>query len=145
MKVRKATIDDLQAVHRLVYELAVYENEPDAVTSTLDDYIKAFNASKINILVAEEEGDVIGMALYYWAFSTWRGPMMYLEDFVVNATKRRSGVGQLLFDAFLQDSKHRGAVMVKWEVLNWNELAINFYKKNKAIIEKQWYNGKIIF
>lgn len=145
MKVRKATIDDLQAVHGLVYELAVYENEPDAVTSTIDDYIKAFNTSKIYILVAEEEGTVIGMALYYWAFSTWRGPMMYLEDFVVNASKRRSGVGQLLFDAFLQDSKDRGAVMVKWEVLNWNELAINFYKKNNAIIEKQWYNGKIIF
>ena len=143
--IRQAKITDFEAIIDLVKELAEYENEPNAVTSKLEDYVHAFNQNDIYVLVAEEEDEIIGMALYYKAFSTWKGPMMYLEDFVVKSNSRRKGIGQQLFDAFLQDSKDRGAIMVKWQVLDWNELAINFYQKNGATIEKEWLNGKIIF
>ena len=143
--IRQAKINDFEAIYDLVKELAEYENEPDAVTSKLEDYVHAFSKNDIYVLVAEKEDEIIGMALYYKSFSTWKGPMMYLEDFVVKSNARRKGIGQQLFDAFLQDSKDRGAIMVKWQVLDWNELAINFYKKNGATIEKEWLNGKIIF
>lgn len=143
--IREAKIEDLEAIYKLVEELAVYEKEPEAVTSDISDYINAFENQDIYALVAEKDEKIIGMALYYKAFSTWKGPMMYLEDFVVKSEFRGYGVGQKLFDAFIKDSKARGAVMVKWQVLDWNETAINFYKKNKAIIEYEWLNGKIIF
>lgn len=143
--IREATYNDLEVVFDLVKELALYEHEPESVTTTIGAYQKAFKEGSIYISIAEDEGKVVGIMLYYWAFSTWRGPMMYLEDFVVRESYRRHGVGQLLFDAFVKDSKRRGAVMVKWQVLDWNDPAINFYKKNNATIEKEWWNVKIIF
>ncbi len=143
--IREGKYEDLPAAFELVKELAIYEKEPDAVTTNIEAYQKAYNDDRLFCLIAEDEDLVIGMALYYWAFSTWKGPMMYLEDFVVNESHRRHGVGQQLFDAFIKDSKARGAAMVKWQVLDWNEMAINFYKKNNATIETEWWNGKIIF
>ena len=101
---------------------------------------KTFNA-----IIAEENNDIIGVCIFYMCFSTWRGRMMYLEDFVVKENKRGSGIGQLLFNAFIIHAKKEEASMVKWQVLDWNEPAIKFYEKNKAIIEKEWWNGKIIF
>ena len=145
MIVREATMEDLQDVYDLVVELAVYEKEPEAVSSKLVDYEEAFSKKKIHILVADDGGVIKGMVLYYWTFSTWRGPMMYLEDFVVSERFRGQGIGQLLFDAFLQSSSDHKVVMTKWQVLDWNEPAIRFYQKNKAIIEKNWLNAKIIF
>lgn len=143
--IREAKIEDLEAIYKFVEELAEYEKEPEAVTSDISDYINAFEKGDIYALVAEQDERIIGMALYYKAFSTWKGPMMYLEDFVVKKEFRGHGVGQKLFDAFIKDSKAKGAVMVKWQVLDWNQTAINFYKKNKAMIEDEWLNGKIIF
>jgi ribosomal protein S18 acetylase RimI-like enzyme len=83
------------------------------------------------------------MALYYMTYSTWKGRMLYLEDFVVSAGFRRYGVGQRLFDAYLRRAKALECRLVKWQVLDWNEPAINFYRKNNAIIETEWWNGKI--
>jgi len=77
------------------------------------------------------------------SYSTWKGKMLYLEDFVVKETFRQKGVGQLLFDAYLAVAKEKKAVMVKWQVLDWNEPALNFYERNNAIIEKNWWSGKI--
>lgn len=145
MVIRKAKYEDLKAVYDLVVELAVYEKEPNAVKSTLAQYQDAFNKNRINILVAEDEGIIKGMTLFYWTFSTWRGPMMYLEDFVVSERYRGQGIGQILFDAFIKSSKDDQVTMVKWQVLDWNLPAIKFYEKNKATIEKNWLNAKIIF
>ena len=143
--VRKADTNDLKAIYNLVIELAVYENEPDAVTATLKDYEKNFNAQVFQSIVAEHNGKIIGACIYYITWSTWKGRMVYLEDFVVTEAYRNKGVGQLLFDQFLVEAKEMNATMVKWQVLDWNNPAIRFYEKNKAIIEKEWWNGKIFF
>lgn len=145
ISVRKATREDLQAVLDLVIELAVYEKEPDAVTASLQDYQLAFDDKRVQILVAEDAGKIIGMTLYYLTFSTWKGKMMYLEDFVVNEAYRRTGVGELLWNALIEDCKHQKCILLKWQVLDWNEPAIKFYQKHNATIEKEWWNGKIYF
>jgi GNAT superfamily N-acetyltransferase len=145
MVIRKASKNDLNGIYQLVKELAIYEEEEHAVKTTLDDYKKAFDESLIGAHVAEKDGKIIGMALYYMTFSTWKGDMLYLEDFYVNESFRSEGVGQKLFDSYINEAKSRGCKMVKWEVLDWNEKAIKFYERNGATIEKQWWDGKIIF
>lgn len=138
--VRKAKKNDLAAIHALVTELAVYEKEPDAVTATLKDYETDFEAGIYDALVAENEEGIVGMALYYMAYSTWKGRMLFLEDFVVTERYRRKGVGKLIFEAVIEEAKKRKANRMKWQVLDWNEPAINFYKKYEARIEGGWLN-----
>ena len=143
--IRKATTEDIPAIHALVYELAVYEKAPEAHTATLEDYLDDFKNSifESHVALDTEGGQVVGMILYYMAYSTWKGRMLYLEDFVVTENYRQYGVGQLLFDTYLAVAKEKKCRLVKWQVLDWNEPAIRFYQKNKAIIEDDWYNGKI--
>ncbi|MEO1515260.1 MAG: GNAT family N-acetyltransferase [Bacteroidota bacterium] len=143
IRTRKATKDDLAAIHGLVYELAVYEKEPDALTATLEDYERDFAAGIFQAIVAEQEDQIVGMALYYMTYSTWKGRMMYLEDFVVTQSHRQQGIGQLLFDAFLSVAREENARLAKWQVLDWNEPALRFYQKNGASIETNWWTGKI--
>ncbi len=143
ISIRKATPADIPAIHSLVRELAIYEKAEDAFVATLAEYEQDFAEEVYDALVAEAEGKVVGMALYYLAYSTWKGRMLYLEDFVVFEQYRRYGIGQLLFDAFLEVAKHENCRLVKWQVLDWNEPALRFYEKNEAIIEKEWWNGKI--
>jgi GNAT superfamily N-acetyltransferase len=141
--VRKAKKGDLKAIYGLVKELAIYEKEPEAVTATLKDYQNDFSEGIFEANVALDGEKVIGTTIYYMSYSTWKGKMLYLEDFVVKEAYRKKGVGQLLFDAYLAVAKEKKAVMVKWQVLDWNEPALNFYVKNNAIIEKNWWSGKI--
>ncbi len=141
--VRKAEKKDLEAIYALVKELAVYEKEPEAVTATLKDYQNAFIEGVFEANVALDGKKIIGTTIYYMTYSTWKGKMLYLEDFVVKENYRQKGVGQLLFDAYLATAREKEAVMVKWQVLDWNEPALNFYVRNKAIIEKNWWSGKI--
>ncbi len=142
IQIRKATKNDIPEIHALVRELAVYEHAEHEFTATLEDYYDDFEAEIFDSLVAEADGKVLGMMLYYMTYSTWKGRMMYLEDFVVKEAYRRYGVGQKLFDAFLKESKKQGCRLTKWQVLDWNQPAIRFYEKNNAIIEKEWWNGK---
>lgn len=135
--------DDLPDILNLVKELAVYEKMPHAVSSSLRDYQNAFNENRIFILKATQDQEIIGMALYYYTFSTWKGRMMYLEDLYVKEKGRRHGVGKLLFDRLLQDCEEKDCVLLKWQVLDWNEPAIKFYEKIGATIEKEWWNGKM--
>jgi GNAT superfamily N-acetyltransferase len=141
--IRQAERRDIPSIFALVQELALYENAPEAVITSVKTYEEDFDESHFEALVAEIEGEIIGMALYYMCFSTWKGKMLYLEDFVVKETHRRYGAGQLLFDAFLAKAKEKKCSLVKWQVLDWNEPAIRFYEKNNAIIEQEWWNGKI--
>ncbi len=144
IRIRKAEKKDLLAIYNLVKELAVYENEPDAVTATLEDYQKDFSDRVFQSIVAEKNEEVIGMMLYFMAYSTWKGKMMYLDDFVVNEKYRRHGVGQKLYDAFLDICEKEKVKLVKWQVLDWNKPAIKFYEKNNTTIEKGWLNVKKI-
>ncbi len=148
--IRLATEADMPAIHALVHELAVYERAPEAHTATIEDYLRDFKAGIFESHVAVnmdaslgKQGEIVGMIFYYMAYSTWKGRMLYLEDFVVTENYRQYGVGQMLFETFLEIAREKECRLVKWQVLDWNEPAIKFYRKNEAIIENDWYNGKI--
>lgn len=141
--IRKGTKADLPAIHKLVGELALYEKAPQEFVADLAEYERDFARSDFDFFVAEADGEVIGMALFYMAYSTWKGRMLYLEDFVVAEQHRGIGAGKLLFDAFLQQARDEGCRLVKWQVLDWNTPAIRFYEREGASMEKEWYNGKI--
>lgn len=148
--IRLASEADMPAIHALVHELAVYERAPEAHTATIEDYLRDFKAgifeSHVAVNIDEslgKQGEIVGMIFYYMAYSTWKGRMLYLEDFVVTENYRQYGVGQMLFETFLEIAREKECRLVKWQVLDWNEPAIKFYRKNEAIIENDWYNGKI--
>ncbi|MDO7884774.1 GNAT family N-acetyltransferase [Hymenobacter cheonanensis] len=142
---RRGQEADLPRVLALIQELAVYEREPDAVTNTLDMMRHdGFGPAPIfGFFVLESAGDLIGLALFYTAYSTWKGRMLYLEDLVVTEAARRGGYGRLLFDAVVAEARRTGAQRMKWQVLDWNEPAIAFYKKLGANIEGEWLNGNL--
>jgi len=140
--IREATEHDIPAIHALVYELAVYEKEPEAVHTTPAEYLEDFKNGRFESHVAEMDGKVVGMTLFFMAYSSWKGKMLYLDDFVVNEPYRRFGIGQMLYDDFIEEGRRRGCRLVKWQVLDWNEPAIRFYEKNNAIIETGWWNVK---
>ena len=140
--VRNANFEDLPHIYSLVKELADYEKAGDQVTVTIEDYENDFNENLFESLVAVTNEEIVGMILYYTTYSTWKGKMIYLEDFVVAESFRNKGIGQQLFDAFKKVAKDKKAKLAKWQVLDWNSPAINFYKKNNSIIEKNWWNVK---
>lgn len=141
--IRPAERQDLSAIYQFVKQLAIYEREPEAVTATFADYERDFDAGIFEALVAEADGEIVGMALYFMAYSTWKGRMIYLEDFIVKQEIRKEGIGQLLFEELKKVAKAKQAVLLKWQVLDWNEPALKFYEKNNAIIETEWLNGKL--
>ena len=121
---REANINDMKAVHDLIVELAIYEQEPNEVETTPEELVKL--------------GFELGTAIVYNAFSTWKGKTVHLEDFIVNKNIRNKGVGSKLFDLVLRYSKKIGAKRLSLNALNWNENAINFYKKRGAKIINGW-------
>lgn len=129
-------------VHALIKELAVYEKAPDEVTTTVDEMRwDGFGENPIfRFFVAESEEGIVGIALYYTAYSTWKGKMIFLEDLVVTERLRRSGIGRQLFNAVAREAKEVGAKRFKWQVLEWNEPAIAFYKKIGANLDSEWIN-----
>ena len=141
--IRKCRREDVPQMLGLVKELAVFEKEPDAVLATLPEYEQAYDSGLIDAYVAEIDNQIIGMVLYYPIFSTWNGRTLYLEDFVVKQEHRSGGVGQKLFDVFIEEAKRQGCRQVKWQVLDWNKDAIRFYERNGASIETTWWNGKM--
>ena len=130
-------------MHALMFELAVYEQSPESVEATVEEYRQDFDKGLFEGLIAETEGRVVGMALYFMAYSSWKGKMLYLDDLVVTEAYRRRGIGQLLLEAFLAEARRRGCRLAKWQVLDWNQPAVDFYKKNQAVIETDWWNVKI--
>ena len=143
--IRRGGAADLPSVHALVHELARYEKAEHEFTASVEDYRRDFEAGYFETLVVEAGDKIVGMALYYTSYSTWKGRMLYLEDFVVKEASRGQGIGQALFDAFLEEARQKGCRLAKWQVLDWNEPALNFYQKYQAVIEKEWWNGKIFF
>jgi len=142
---RRGLEADLPRVLALIQELAEFEREPDAVTNTLEMMRHdGFGPAPIfGFFVLESGADIIGLALFYTAYSTWKGRMLYLEDLVVTEAARRGGYGRQLFDAVVAEAQRTGAQRMKWQVLDWNEPAIAFYKKLGASIEGEWLNGNL--
>jgi len=143
--IRKATKEDCKPLLDLIYELAVYEKAPHEMTVTLEHFEESgFGANPVWWgFVAEENNAVIGFVLYYIRYSTWKGQRMYLEDFLVTEKARGKGVGKLLFDKLIEEAKEKKFNGIVWQVLDWNEPAINFYKKYNAKIEGEWLNCSI--
>lgn len=145
IKIRKAVREDCKRMLELVHELAVYEKAPDEVTITLEHFEESGFGDRAVwwALVAEVDGIVQGFALWYIRFSTWKGQRMYLEDFYVTEDMRGQGIGKLLFDALVEEAKQNNFNGIAWQVLEWNEPGINFYKKYNASFDGEWINCSI--
>ena len=141
--IRKARIEDIPAIHSLVGELARYERSESEFIASAEEYEEDFRNGVFQSLVAGQAGEIVGMALYYVAYSTWKGKMLFLEDFVISEPYRRMGIGRRLFDAFLEEARQMGCRQVKWQVLDWNEPALRFDERYQALIERDWWNGKL--
>lgn len=135
----------MSAVHALVGELASFEHAADQFVATVAEYQADFSDGFFRVIVAEEMPGkrVVGMALYHYAYSTWKGRMLYLEDFVVAPDYRGHGIGQRLWDVLKERGRERGCKLMKWQVLDWNENAIRFYLRQEAEIDRGWHNGKL--
>ncbi|TAF32915.1 MAG: GNAT family N-acetyltransferase [Cytophagales bacterium] len=139
---------DIEAVHALIVELAIYEREPNAVINTPALMFRdGFGENPIfGCFVAEKNNQVVGMAIYYMRYSTWKGRCLYLEDIVITHSERRQGIGELLFNACKAEAQRRECRMMQWAVLDWNEPGITFYKKIGGVaFEPEWVTCKLFF
>lgn len=145
INIRRAIIEDCARIMELVQELAEYEKAPDEVTVTLEHFQKSgFGPNPVWwAFVAEVDGKVEGFALYYIRYSTWKGQRMYLEDILVTEQMRGKQLGKLLFDRLIVEAKEKNLKGMVWQVLEWNEPAINFYKKYNASFDGEWVNCSI--
>lgn len=145
IKIRRALPADCPRLLELVHELAVYEKAPDEVTVTLDHFTQSgFGPNPVWwAFVAEADGIVAGFALYYIRYSTWKGQAMYLEDILVTESMRGNKIGAMLFDRLIEEAKEKKFNRIIWQVLEWNEPAINFYKKYNAEFDPEWVNCSI--
>ncbi len=143
--IRPGTIHDLPRVLELVRELAEYEKAPQEVAVTLQEMENwGFGPAKIfDFFVAEENKQIIGIAVYYYKYSTWKGKCLFLEDIVVTESQRGKGLGKLLFEAVARVAKEKKVRRMEWQVLDWNTPAIKFYEKYKASLDPEWINGKL--
>ena len=142
MIIRPGEKRDIPAAHSLIQELAEYEKAPNEVTTTVASMEEDGFGERpfYEFFVAESEGEIVGIAVYFYSYSTWKGRAMYLEDLVVRESKRRLGIGKLLFDALVKKAKEIGAKRLSWQVLDWNTPAIEFYKKINAEMDPTWVN-----
>ena len=145
--IRKAVKEDSTRILELVRELAVYEKAPDEVTVSPEHFEQSgFGENPVWwAFVAEVDGVIQGFALFYIRFSTWKGQRMYLEDLIVTEEMRGKGLGKLLFEELIAEAKQRKLHGIQWQVLEWNEPAINFYKKYNANFDPEWVNCGITF
>ena len=145
--IRRAIQSDCPRLLELIHELAVYEKAPEEVTMSLAHFeASGFGANPVWWgFVAEVEGVVVGMALYYIRYSTWKGQRMYLEDILVTESMRGNKIGSKLMDQLMIEAKEKKFTGINWQVLEWNEPAIHFYKKYNANFDSEWVNCSVVF
>ena len=143
--IRKGVKKDLPQVLALIKELADYEKSLDQVDVTLEQLEKdGFDGHPhYYLLVAEEKGEIIGVCFYFIRYSTWKGKVLFLEDFVVKEEYRRKGIGKMLFEETIRIANKENMDGLHWQVLDWNTPALNFYKKYNASISSTWLNGRL--
>lgn len=145
VKIRVAVKEDCKRLLELIHELAVYEKAPDEVTVKIEEFEEAgFGKNPVwKAFVAEVDGIVQGFGLYYIRYSTWKGCRMYLEDLLVTESMRGKGIGKLIFDKLIEEAVEKKFKGMTWQVLDWNEPAINFYKKYNADFDAGWLNAAL--
>ena len=145
--IRDAVREDVPTMFELIKELALYEKAPEQVTNTVEQmYVDGFGDNPIfGTIVLEVESEIIGMALYYFRYSTWKGKRLYLEDLIVSETMRGRGLGEKLLESVIEKARQTACTGLMWQVLDWNEPAINFYKKFGAKFDEEWVNVNIDF
>jgi GNAT superfamily N-acetyltransferase len=146
IRIRKANASDCARMLELVRELAIFENAPGEVTVTLEHFIETgFGKNPVwealvAVAVENNTENIIGISLWYMRYSTWKGLRLYLEDLIVTEAFRGRGVGKKLFDATVDEARRMNVGGMMWQVLDWNQLAIDFYKKYGADISSEWLN-----
>lgn len=145
--IRDSIREDVPAMFDLIKELALYEKAPEQVTNTIEQmYVDGFGENPIfGAIISEVDNQIVGMALYYFRYSTWKGKRLYLEDLIVSETMRGGGLGEKLLNAIINKARETNCTGLMWQVLDWNELAINFYKKFGAKFDEEWVNVHIDF
>ncbi len=145
--IRAARKEDTQQIFNLIYELAVFEKAPNEVTNTVEQMlIDGFGTEPCyKVIVAEADNTIIGIALTFIKYSTWKGKGVFLEDLIVTESMRGKQIGRMLFDEVIKYAKSINAKQLHWQVLDWNTPAIEFYKKYNAEISSEWLNGKLYF
>lgn len=140
MIIRKGTPDDMKSVLELIKELAVFEKEPEAVVISVDDLVRDGFAENplFHTFVAEVNNEIIGIALYYYRYSTWKGKTIHLEDLIVREKNRGTGAGYALYSEIIRQGKCDNVRRIEWNVLDWNTSAIDFYKNSGAKILEDW-------
>jgi GNAT superfamily N-acetyltransferase len=140
MKIRKGKSEDMVAVLDLIQELAIFEKEPDAVLITAEDLVRdGFGANPLfHVFVAEVDSEIVGIALYYYRYSTWKGKTLHLEDLVVKDKMRGTGLGYALYSEIIKQGKKDNVRRIEWNVLDWNTPAIDFYEKSGAKVLRDW-------
>jgi GNAT superfamily N-acetyltransferase len=147
MTIREAKPGDEGAIMALIHALAEYEKAPNEVVNSAEDLaIHLFQERICEALVVQTSAhDIVGFALFYTNYSTWKGKCLYLEDFFILPDYRRSGIGSELFDRVVEIAKERKVRRMDWQVLEWNAPAISFYQKKKATLDPEWINGRLFF
>lgn len=146
IQIREAKPGDQKEIYLLIKELALYEKEPEEViNSEVELYNHLFEEKICHALVAEKNNEIIGFALYYMSYSTWKGKCLYLEDFYVKENTRKEGVGSQLYNAVIEVAKSNKVRRMDWQVLDWNQPAIDFYVKHNAQLDNHWINGRLTF
>jgi GNAT superfamily N-acetyltransferase len=145
MIIRKGKKEDLNQVFELVLELAAFESSVDEVKTSIRDMEgDCFGPDPVfNFLVAENNEGIIGLSIFYYRYSTWKGRLLYLEDLIVTEKYRRRGVGTRLMEATIKEAKINNCNGVQWQVLEWNEPALAFYEKYHPVLDGEWINCRI--
>ncbi|MBF4517410.1 GNAT family N-acetyltransferase [Flavobacterium sp. ANB] len=140
MNIRKGNPEDMKAVLGLIQELAIFEKEPEAVVITVDDLVRDGFGEKplFHVFVAELEKEIVGIALYYYRYSTWKGKTIHLEDLIVKEKMRGTGLGSALYAEIMKQGKRDNVRRVEWNVLDWNTPAVKFYENSGAKILDGW-------
>lgn len=147
MKIRTGSKTDIPAILGLIKELAAYEKAPHDVEVTIEQMEEwGFGNDKLfDFFVAEKNNTIVGMALYYYKYSTWKGKCLFLEDIIVTESERQHGYGKLLFNEVAKVAKQQQVKRMEWQVLDWNEPAIKFYKRYNTVFDGEWINCKLTF
>lgn len=145
MQIRWGRKEDLARLRELIIELAIFEREPNAVSNTIEMMEEdAFGPNPVyRFFVAELDGEIVGASIFYYRYSTWKGKCLFLEDLIVSEPYRGKGYGKALFEKTYQVAKDENLAHLMWQVLDWNEPAIDFYKKYNAQLDGEWLNCKL--